>query len=155
MELGIQVALIMAGASIGTGIVPIVIDRIRARDRRKDRREDRERQDEVARRVSDTTRQAADAAASAATTAQKTLEVAKNNQQLAITTHALVNSDMTKVKAALLAALELAIEVMNGMPLSSAKLEETHQQILDLKEELQTRNDKHAQIADFERGLTC
>ena len=117
----VEVAMIVAASTVSTACVPIVIDRIRASDRRKERKEDQGRLAEVASRAKDAT-----------VTAQRTLEIAT-------TTHALVNSDFTKVKQALLTALEMAADLMRGGVPNAHNLADTLQQIDDLRAELNKR----------------
>jgi hypothetical protein len=117
----VEVAIIVAASTVSTACVPIVIDRIRASDRRKERKEDQGRLAEVASRAKDAT-----------VTAQRTLEIAT-------TTHALVNSDFTKVKQALLTALEMAADLMRGGVPNAHNLADTLQQIDELRAELNKR----------------
>jgi hypothetical protein len=88
--------------------------------------------EEVAKRADERAAVATDAAKNAADTAQKTLEIAT-------TTHALVNSDFTKVKMALLTALEMAADLMRGGTPNAHKLADTLRQIDDLRSELNKR----------------
>jgi hypothetical protein len=90
------------------------------------------RQDVVIKRADERADVATAAAKSAANTAQKTLEIAT-------TTHALVNSDFTSVKMALLTALEMAADLMRGGTPGAQKLTDTLAQIEELRRELNKR----------------
>jgi hypothetical protein len=120
--IGLGLGLMTAIVTAITTVIQILVTGHLADKRQKD---DWRRQDVVAERVAAvvaTTEKAAD-------TAQKTLEIAT-------TTHALVNSDFTKVKMALLAALEL---VLHKETITPERIGETEEQIKQLHAELNKR----------------
>jgi hypothetical protein len=117
-------AIMAIAAIVQTWVTGVMADRRQSADW--------DRQDKVIKRADERAAVATTAAKSAADTAQKTLEIAT-------TTHALVNSDFTKVKMALLTALEMAADLMRGGLPNAEKLADTLRQIDDLRAELNKR----------------
>jgi hypothetical protein len=117
-------AIMAIAAIVQTWVTGVMADRRQSADW--------DRQDKVIKRADERADVATNAAKSAANTAQRTLEIAT-------TTHALVNSDFTKVKMALLTALEMAADLMRGGIPNADKLADTLRQIDDLRSELNKR----------------
>jgi hypothetical protein len=117
-------AIMAIAAIVQTWVTGVMADRRQSADW--------DRQDKVIKRADERADVATVAAKSAANTAQKTLEIAT-------TTHALVNSDFTKVKLALLTALEMAADLMRGGEPNAHSLTATMRQIEDLRAELNKR----------------